>query len=837
MLSQILTTKLQIPRLCLNLTPRPQLTIRLNTGLQQKLTLLCAPAGFGKTTLLAEWAAQYKPPIAWLSLDQGDNVPAIIFKYLIAAVQTVHPTLGKAVAVDQGTAQFSSCQSALITLINEIADVAMPFVLALENYHVIENTIIHDCMAFFLENLPQRMHLIITTRSDPVLPLARLRMRGQINELRIDDLRFSFHEADAFLQNLVKQGLSREQVTVLYRCTEGWIDGLRMAANLLRDLASEQYDTFITEFTAGNHYALDYFMEEVLDRQPEYLQNFLLQTSILDRLNSSLCQAVTGDARAQEYLKLIEKSDLFVSPLDREREWYRCHQLFAKLLAQRLQQIQPDCIPELHRRASRWYEEHGFSTEAVKHAISGQDWQRSRYLIDTNAEVMAIENQLAMLNGWVDALSAELDFAEAGGGQENTSIIEKILAILPDDQHSQHGLKALAIGRAYLVMGEVRKAEEVLSSIDLTAPDFNHNPTQIMLISILGEMHLAQGKLHLAAATYQPFLELIAKQLPDPLYFKVYGGLTRLYYEWNQLDNAQSVVDLCFQMTKQADQLHPGYIENYRWRANVLWAAGDASAANQAMQRAISLAHKIGTPMYVRRVAAHQARLWLQQNNLRNAEHWFNLCGLTAKDTVTYNHQFEYLTLARVLIAQGYVDQVLPLLTQMFEAAEAAGREGDVIEILALRALAYLARGSQTHAFSDLANALCQAEREQYIRTFVNEGAPMATLLRYAAAQGVTMLYVKNLLDAFPTSVADAETMPMKVDRAGSKTNALIEPLSARELEVLQLVAMGQSNREVAEALFIAPTTVKKHLSNIFGKLGVKNRTQAAALAREMGLI
>ncbi|MEZ4868369.1 MAG: LuxR C-terminal-related transcriptional regulator [Caldilineaceae bacterium] len=835
----LLSAKFHPPPVVQDLVQRPHLLGRLDASLHQKLTLLCTPAGFGKTTLLCQWAAQLQAPVAWLLLDRNDNTPALFFEYLIAAFQTVCPNLGKTIE-PAPNALAASYDVVSIALLNEIAALSSPLVLILEDYHLIENPQIHASMAYWLENLPPQLHLILATRAEPRLPLARLRTRGQLLELRMEDLRFTLSDTLTFFQYAQqnhKGRLTREQVIALYNCTEGWIDGLHMAALALQPLAPKQYEVFIAEFVRGNHYTVEYFAEEVWSRQPEPLQHFLLQTATVERLTGSLCLALTKDAQATICLKQMEKSDLFISAVEGQREWYRYHPLFAKFLLQRLHQLTPAQLPELHRRASDWFEEHGYLTEAVQHALSAQDWERALHLMENNAQAMVIESRLATISDSIKALSHAAEKPIAPTDAAPYTDVEQILAQLPENYQDYPEINLVTMGRIYLLLGQAKLAEETMAGIDLTQPEYNRNLTTIALLGSLGEMRMMQGKLHMAAATFQPFLAWATEQLPETVCYKFLEGLCHLYYEWNMLDEAQSILDHCLPQTTDEQQWSPAFINCYLLQVKVLWAEGRSNLAEQTMEHALILAHMAENLLYLSQVKAQQAQLWLHQGKVQAASAWLTASGLQPDDAVAYSCLVEYLTLARVLIASGKAEQAAPLLTRMLESAEATGRAGDVIKILALRALAYQASNMQTQAFADIANALCQAERERYIRTFVDHGAPMAKLIRYAASQGVTIFYCKTILSALANPESAGSDPHFAPSQTVSTRPQLIEPLSERELEVLHLVATGQSNREIGAALFIAPTTVKKHLSNIFGKLGARNRTEAAARARQLELI
>ncbi|HEU5104072.1 MAG TPA: AAA family ATPase, partial [Roseiflexaceae bacterium] len=406
MSTPLLVTKLYIPPPRPNVVLRPRLSERLNEGLHRKLTLIAAPAGFGKTTLVSAWLALCGRPIVWLSLDEADSDPTRFLTYLVAALQTIAPTIGAGLLSALQSPQPPPAESMLTALLNEITTLPDHFVLILDDYHVLDATPVDQALTFLLEHLPPQMHLIITTREDPQLPLARLRVRDQMTELRAADLRFTRAEAAAFLKEVMDLDLSAEEVAALETRTEGWIAGLQLAALSMR--GRDDIGHLVRAFAGDNRYIVDYLVEEVLQRQPERVRNFLLQTAILDRLHGPLCDAVTGQERGQAQLEALHRGNFFVVPLDDTRQWYRYHQLFADVLAAHLRAEQPDLLAALHRRASVWYEQHGSATDAIRHALAAADFERAAKLVELAVPVMRRTRQEATLRGWLKALPDEL---------------------------------------------------------------------------------------------------------------------------------------------------------------------------------------------------------------------------------------------------------------------------------------------------------------------------------------------------------------------------------------------------------------------------------------------
>jgi LuxR family maltose regulon positive regulatory protein len=938
MATPLLTTKLYIPPIRPELVPRPRLIERLNMGLQGKLILISAPAGSGKTTLLSEWIAGCEPHIgvAWVSLDERDNDPARFLAYLVAACrrcpsgsQKIQPNLGEGVLDALQSPRPPPVEDLLTPLLNQINSLPDHLVLVLDDYHLITARPVHEALIFLLDHLPANMHLVIATRSDPPLPLARLRGRGQLTELRQTDLRFTLDEVTEFLNQVMGLALSVDEVAALAARTEGWIAGLQMAAVSIQGQDMGRVASFIQAFTGSDRYILDYLVEEVLQGQPKRVQTFLLQTAILTRLSGPLCDAVVGieeptdwrqegslpghlsaAASGREILEYLERTNLFVVPLDDRRAWYRYHRLFADLLQQRLHQLRPELAPTLHRRASAWYEQNGLMAEAIDHAVSAGDFERAADLIERAAETTLMRSEVATLQSWLEALPDDLvrtrpllcvyhawllllsghplDMAEArlqeaidtdvsgtisgevavfraliatyqGDTRRSAELAHQALELLPEKSLFLRSLVAGFLGLNYFYRGDVVTAREALEEAVRIGQAVGNLMNTVLALCHLAELSILQGQLHQARAFYNQALELAVDEQgrPRPIAGIALTGLGNLLQEWNDLEGAARHISQGIELIKNWGEV--GAISGYIALARLKQVQGDVRGANDMIQKARQLAIKFDAmEMDDILVAAIQARLWLDQDNLEAASHWVEareVAGdfdswVSAKQndrTLSLAQAIEYVTLARVYIARDQDDKALAMLAALLQVAERAGWLGFVIEILILQVLAFQKQDNTLQAIATLERALSLAEPSAYVRSFIDAGPPMARLLYQAATRGIAPAYASKLLATFETEIQGEEKRVIspvedprsKADRAPPLPSppALIEPLSERELEVLQLIAEGLSNQEIAQRLFISLRTVKWHTSNIYGKLGVKNRTEAAAKARELELL
>jgi LuxR family transcriptional regulator, maltose regulon positive regulatory protein len=920
----LLATKLQVPRPRPHQVRRTHLFQRLQQGMERTLTLISAPAGFGKSTLLSDWLTSRAIPTAWFLLEPQDNEPIRFLSYLIAALQTYDPQVGTTALALLHTLQPPPMETVLTLLINDLLNRGIGewerFVLVLDDYQVINAESIHHAIAFLLDHLPPQMHLVLATREDPPLPLAHLRGRDDLLELRLADLRFTQEETATYLVEIMGLSLSVDEIAHLQGRTEGWITGLHLAALSLQG-RDDQTD-FITAFTGSHHYVADYLLDEVLNRQDEAVQDFLLQTCILDRLSAPLCDAVRTQNGSQALLDYLERANLFLVPLDDERKWYRYHRLFAEVLRHRLQQTAPTVVPDLHRRASRWYEQHEFFGEAVSHALAAPALHEVVRLIEQRAWIFIISSQMQTLCSWLQALPESLVLAHpllslisaivlmyTNRPEEATARLQTVErelsrrgdpsrspwplapALVPDGTSlgflpgqvaacwsllarlsgdlercvafSQQALDLLPetgtapfmcmlrVGamfsaiHAYLVSGDVTNASERLLSetVIFTRTSSNYRLLTPKGLTLLARLQALQGRLHQAAATYEEVVQIVPRPGDYPVLANgptYYFGLGDLLREWNELDAAEHYllrgIDLIRgTLSVDADDIWMGYAA----LARLQQARGRYEQAVATLDTFMQVAHQRHVvPLLMAQCAALRAHMELVQGHLQAARYWADTSNLSATDIPSYPREREYLSLARVRIA---LERVIPtgsclsevrfLLERLLLEAEANRRMHSVLEVLLLYALALQVQGNHTGALTALGRALTMAEPEGYLRLFLDEGPPMAALLQKAQRHGLAPRYTAKLLLAMNEAGAPGG------QRYASHASTLIEPLTARERDVLWLVLDGASNREIARQLFVSVNTVKKHILNIYGKLNVQSRAQASAKARTLYLL
>lgn len=891
---ELLRTKLFIPRPRKGQVLRSGLVDRLNSGLDKKLTLIAAPAGFGKTTLLSQWIPQSPRCVTWLALDEGDNDLAKFWLYFIGSLQGLRADLGEAAFSLLQTPHPLPITSILTTLINEITTFPDAFSVVLDDYHVIHSQPIHEALTFLIEHQPPNMNLILATRIDPLLPLARLRAHDQLTELRANDLRFSMDESTMFLNQIMDLNLSSEEVAALDARTEGWVAGLQIAALSMQ--GQGDVSALVRAFSGSHRHILGYLAEEVLIQQPTDRLDFLLQTSILDRMCGPLCDAVTGRLGGQDVLEALEQANLFIAPLDEEGIWYRYHHLFAEVLQARLLHTQQDQIFEFHRRASKWLEQNEWKPEAVKHAIAAGDFDQAASLIEQllsekwqTGEIQTLQGWLAdlpitswrahprlwLVNAWIamtvgdfvqgdanlkaaeeavslldedndlklrpEILAFRASYASLVQDPSAVELAQQALQVLPTD-HWVRGMLVIFLSAGYYAGGNLDSALDALKQIptsDTAAKGLQ--PHRVHLLAFSGTIHQTKGKLHDALALLHKAVELAepnGKPIPFVGTLLAYMSLGPVLYECDELAEAEMYLNRCLKM---AASFGSAEVQVYvlSLLAYIYLARDNMSDALKYYDQVdVLLQEHSFSPSILAHVDYRRFLLYLKQGNVDAARAWVDTHTLDSGPLNAY--AFHRLAKPQVLIASGSYDTAIHTLTTLVEEAQKTGHGSLLLKALALLALAHYHCGNHTEAQITLEQGLHIGEPEGFVRSFVDEGEPMRLLLleyqshiKNKISDGLDseslrlLIYTDKLLAAFHHAVPSTKL----------KAESLPEPLSEREMDILRLIATGRSNQEIAEILFIALSTVKSHINNLYGKLGTNRRTEAVAIARDLGLL
>lgn len=888
----MLTTKLHPPPARARRVQRQRLTDRLQAALQHPLTLVVAAAGSGKTTLVGEWAQTVTQPVAWVALDAGDNDPRRFWSYVLAALHAVVP----AIAID--LPPHTSADAIVGSLAHQLTAANVEIVLVLDDYHAIAEPAIHAPIAGLLTHVLPNLHLVIISRTEPPLPLPRLRARGHLLELGPAELRFTPAEAATFLNEIMAAQVSDANVQLLTARTEGWITGLHLAALALKN----QNGQVLPMWSGSHRYVLDYLADEVLLHQPAWVQTFLLRTSIVDRLSASLCDALLHDWTPTDrdppcpptidaMLQWIERANLFLVPLDAERRWYRYHALFAEFLRARLQAIAPDLVPELHRRASAWHATHGLSGAAIDHAIAGGDWDRVIHLITAIAQPLILRGEVTTLLRWLDKLptaaahgNVRLNLLHAWalvianqindldarlrdlqallGAEAETALLGEVMALhsaqaamrgdwrealawaLPAlDQlpptNMYRSVLGLIIGGAHEAQGNLPAAIQRYSEAAAAARAAGNPLVDAAASSSLAAMYTTQGRLRAAAAEYRAVLrratDATGALLPTAGMAAI--GLGDLQYQWNDLAAARASVEQGLALIERWSD--PDLLTlAYTILARIRLAQGAAAEADDLLTAAAQLHARaqiswLGTFLQAERV--HQ---WLHVGDLAPATRWAQQFEREVDPKLDALRGPEYLAVVRVHIAQAKPHAAQQWIDRLLPRAEADGNWSMVWELLVIQTLVAAGEGNMRRALQSLQRALTLAADERPIRVFVDAGPSIVPLLhkmRSTQRRRATTTIPPEYLDAVVT--ASRFTVDDETDSTPPRPVAgLIEPLSAREHEVLRLLAAGLGNRAIADRLVIAPATVKRHLLNIYRKLDVGSRVQALHRARALHL-
>ena len=884
MLPPLLKTKLHIPVAREKIVSRGNLFASLNKGIHRKVTLVAAPAGFGKTTFISSWLQHNPHPVVWLSLGEEENDPSLFWAYMITGFQKA--LRKKTTSLNHlDSTQLPPPRTILLNLINDLSELENQFILVLDDYHSISNPQIHEALTFLIENQPKQLHIIFITRADPPLPMARLRGYGELNEFRTEDLRFSIEEASSYLNELMALDLLQDDIQQLEEHTEGWIIGLQLAALSLRNQSDKRKS--VADFSGRHHYILDYLVEEVITSLPEKLRKFLLHTSILHRINADLAMRVTDSVKCEEYLNYLQEHNLFTISMDPELQWFRYHHLFRDLLVNDLKKTcSTDEIEALYQRASLWHQEQGNSEDAIQYALEGKLFDRAAELIESIADSMIAAGRiktliewlklipsevseshpaLLMHQGWIIFLTGQVNAANESLRQAKTilgqnnitendlllsgridALLSTIVSLtrnlpeaiqqaecalenLPETDHVYRARALRAAGVSRGMMGSLNQAIDNLILAKEQAKLGKNKFLTAEIISQIANFHKHQGKLSLAEQEYHSIFSLYSRPDDYPPASLAYIGLAEIALERNQLDIARSYLERGITLCEQGGigyALQPAYLIS----GLVHHALGDKAAAIEAMKQGQALSQRGGGSLEsILGLATFHTRLLLLLEDADEAQKWISGKNLPAPwsfaDLPTTLNEKHLSLQAQVHLAKREYQEVLSICDAILPFAESSGRNARVIELNLFKAVALAGQGQPSASQEALTKALRHAEPCGYIQIFYELRSAIIPLLQTAQEEGRYPKYINKILTA------------LGKNNAGSFQQGLVDPLTQRELDVLQLMCQGYSNQAIAEQLIVSVNTVKKHTSNIYSKLGVRNRAQAVLKAKEIDLV
>lgn len=896
---RLLPTKLFIPAQRHASVARPRLMDRLNQGQAGKVTLVAAPAGFGKTTLVTSWlaaraGASPQHAAAWFAIDENDNLLPRFFTYFIAAIQTVYPTFVQALLASLQMSPPPAPETLLQVLLQELTALAQPLVLVLDDYHLITTDAIHDVLRRLVEHLPPTLHLVITSREEPPFPLSRLRVQGHLMDIRADDLRFTIEEATKFFQQTLPLPLDEAAIATLGRRTEGWIAGLQLAGLSLRNGA--EVHSFLTEFGGTNRQVAEYLLEEVLHQQPAQIQAFLLQTSILDRFCAELCDALaeTRDGEweterqsletihesGQSLLDQLEKADLFITPLDAQRRWYRYHHLFAQLLQEQLRRAQGQAqVNELHRRAMDWFAAQGLLEEAIDHAVQGEHFAEAARLLATApldqlwqqggaslfkawgqriptsalrqhpralialavahqsaGEIDQFKRFLALCDG-IESVRGEhalfkgIQLRSEGDFGGSLHLAKEAGEHLADDEPALHALALMQIAANLARQGDWPLAERSLQRartlLDQAAEASLNLHQQV--IQIQAALALMQANYAEAHRFYHEGLALAERATTGtpPLVGFMYAGLGQVHYEWNELTEA-SVNYAQARAWAERSGIFAILMLTLVGELALLCQQRDAEAAAPLLEAYGAYGRHGHYPYMIQLTESVLAGFHLRLGNLEEAVRWADASGFQFTDQPDAAYHSFYQVLAAVRLAEYRAEgqredlpQLVELLDYIFRCAQEVNYQRDLILILILQALAFDLQGEQAAAIEALTQAVELARPCRFMRAFLDREPALIPLLVQ-----VDDPYARQL----------AQIMRQELPAQGVDAPDLLD-LTSRELEVLQEIMAGLSNKEIEAKLVISRNTVRTHIKNLYSKLAVTSRTQAIKKARELGIV
>lgn len=895
----LITTKLAIPPHYLKeIIPRTHAYAQLDAGLKRPLLLIAAPAGFGKTTLVSTWICQRQLSAAWVSLEQADNENVRFWRYLLTSLQQVHPPIEAIVASWQSSAQPPQIEAILTQLINTLMVLTEEIVLVLDDYHTISNVEIHHALTFLLEHLPPHLHMVIITRHNPPLPLARFHVQGKLTEVRTADLRLTHEETQQFLAQVVHLDLQTEEILEIRKRTEGWVAGLQLMSLALqgKETASARTRT-IKAFTGIHRNVLNYLTDEVFNQQSAEVQDFLLKTCVLERLNAALCDAVTGQSNGEMMLEWLDQNNLFLNALDSQQHWYRYDRLFLELLRYRLKQKYGPLLSTLHRLAGQWYEQQNMIVDAIQHIIAAEDVEHAAELIEQNAWEFVQQGKEHLMHTWLIRLpeqsfvsrpmlsllqaytlffQASLDTyehallrAERQWQQEQNTIMlscvydvrasialyrfqgceastyaQRALSLISEEEAPLFYSSAVVhLGAGYLAQGELLLAAQYLTEGYRLSQKHCYNPVTFMAAMYLGNLQKAQGNLRAALQTYQ-LIRPEKKSMSNWYHIAAQLQIADIYREWNDLSNAQEHSHQAQQLTEYT--YNEGIVMPLRHllMAQLDWLQERPEQALTCLDQAEHSSQRFGpSPYFLALIAEVRTRFLLSQGDHATAQQWQAQYAPTLLESRPAMEREAWVKArARLLIDQDQSKVAIQLLETAYRLAHKQERIDSEISLLILLTLAYHTEGNTQSTLQKLEQALILAQPGGYTRVFVDEGILMAALLtelygryqRRASTEPSTISL--GYLYTLLTNFGTEVQPPRWLVSQGNE-DTLIDKLSEREYMVLGLIAEGLSNQEIAHKLVVTVSTIKTHLNNIYAKLHVHTRLQAVTRAYDLGVL
>ena len=895
----IITTKINIPFIHHRLVPRHRLFDQLNKGLNSRLILICTPAGYGKSTLVTQWLEMRKECTAWISLDENDDDWIQFFTYMITAIEKSGANIGTSTIELLNSEKPVAMNEMMAGLVNDFSRAEKDCIVVLDDFHLIKSNNIHSAMTFLIENLPPHLKLVILTRTEPDMPMAKFRSRRIMTELLADDLQFSRSESEMFLNQVMKLNLDQDDISILTERTEGWAVGLQLAALSLDDRSDPS--CLIRSLTGKDRHIADYLIDEVLSRQSEDVQSFLLQTSIFERMCGVLCNAVLQIENSQSILEAIERMNLFIIPLDNSREWYRYHHLFAELLRSRLEREHPDRTTVLYRRACTWFQQNDLLEEAVRYAFTAKDYYMASDIVERIGHPTYWANRTVKLREWLNALPANLfkdrfelqilrayDQINVGKVHEADQTLENLksdmarhlvsegdeaeilrgklasaftsikfhrymaweevgriaglaLDLLPPQYSYERCVAYFHGGGALLLHGDLETAEKYLAHARQLSDSVKNPFAKLLTMSNQGTLLMVRGELHKAMDRFREAHEF-GKQCrasQESTYSSAVTGIARIYYEWNRLDKCREYLDEAIDITEKYgffDRL----LLNHEALVHYHLARLDADRAENELERcrSILVANDI-TDAARRRLASLTAWVRCRKGELGAATVWADEFICVFDDNISFDLEPEFMFFTRIRMAAGGYAEALPYLQKMKALAEHEGRLGSVIRITILLSVAYAEMDEGEKARAHLCRCLELAQPESYIRSFIDEGKTISSMLvqmvdggKTTSLDGRSNRYIESLLKAFPENGGNKTG-----DISVSRDDGLGTNITPREREVLRLLDKGLTYSEIANGMAISENTLKFHIKNIYGKFNVNKRIKAVAQAKSLGYL